>query len=310
MQALQSSLAYQLDERYCKKIPYKLAEYKKLNVDEFIFDDILRNSGVHIKDITSDVYCKLHFLYFLPEVAAFSQTVSKILQYVIISSKQLSQKANVDKIPVGSKIVKKNRIPNSGKNSKPKKSSSNILASFVAALTVITFVIFILGAYVGAFDSLMINRLAKSPKKVTEPVKPLDELPQQELLSEELEPAELHDEQSQELSLEELPEELLPEESSSEPLAEEKVEPVPPIKKKVIPIAKSDVYTGYDTSQEILNNDGLCEFTVDNTRNNMPVYVRIWDMKAKQPVRAFTIAQGEKFTALNLSPSTYEIRYI
>ena len=103
-------------------------------------------------------------------------------------------------------------------------------------------------------------------------------------------------------------------------VVEEKIKPEPvksePIKqnptpkpKKVEPIPKRGVYTGYDYSQEILNDDGLCEFTVDNTRNDMPVYVRIWDMNIRKPVRAFTIAQGEKFTAENLSPGRYEVRY-
>ena len=94
-----------------------------------------------------------------------------------------------------------------------------------------------------------------------------------------------------------------------EPTATQPKKQTPPPKKKVVPIPKRGVYTDYDYSQEILNNDGLCEFTVDNTRNDMPVYVRIWDMNVRKPVRAFTIAQGEKFTAYNLSPGRYEVRY-
>ena len=68
--------------------------------------------------------------------------------------------------------------------------------------------------------------------------------------------------------------------------------------------------TGYVYDHPILNDGGLCEFTVDNTRNDMPVYVRIWDVDAQVPVRAFNIAQGDKFTAENLSPGTYEVRYM
>lgn len=30
--------------------------------------------------------------------------------------------------------------------------------------------------------------------------------------------------------------------------------------------------------QELLNNDELCEFNVDNIKNDMQVYVHIWDM--------------------------------
>lgn len=76
------------------------------------------------------------------------------------------------------------------------------------------------------------------------------------------------------------------------------------------PIAKKNVITGYDSSKPILNDDGLCELTIDNTSNDMPVYVRVWDMNSYQPVRAFYIAQGEEFTAYDLTPSTYEVRYI
>ena len=296
LKALQLSLAQQLGEGYCKGVPYKIAEYKELDLGEFIFDDIVQNSGVRIKDISLDAYCELRFSWLPPEVAKFSQTVEKILQYVIIVSKQQSQKVSADKAPADSAKVKKDRTVNPDKsgNSKP------ILPILVAALLAINLAIFLLGAYLGAFDSLMVNRLAKSPTKVSEPVKPLDEPAQQELQPEEPPLEEL---ESEELPSEELIEEI-PEEPPEEP------EPTPLAKKKVIPIAKGGVYTGYDPTQEILNNDGLCEFTVDNTRNDMPVYVRIWDIKLKQPVRAFTIAQGEKFTALKLSPSTYEVRYI
>ena len=76
------------------------------------------------------------------------------------------------------------------------------------------------------------------------------------------------------------------------------------------PIAKNNVITGYDDTKPILNADGLCELTVDNSRNNMPVYVRIWDIKDNVPVRAFYISQGDKFTADNLSPGWYQVRYI
>lgn len=87
--------------------------------------------------------------------------------------------------------------------------------------------------------------------------------------------------------------------------------PKPVTKPKPIePVAKIGVMTGYDYEHPILNDDGLCEFTIDNTRNDMPVYVRIWDVGAQLPVRAFTIAQGDKFTAENLSPGTYEVRYM
>lgn len=81
-----------------------------------------------------------------------------------------------------------------------------------------------------------------------------------------------------------------------------------PAPKKITPVAKIGVVTGY-VSYPLLNDEGLCEFTIDNTRNDMPVYVRIWDVESQIPVRAFTIAEGDSFTAYNLSPGTYEVRY-
>ena len=76
------------------------------------------------------------------------------------------------------------------------------------------------------------------------------------------------------------------------------------------PIAKRNVITGYDSSKPVLNDTGLCELTIDNSRNDMPVYVRVWDMDSYLPVRAFYIAQGDEFTAYDLTPGTYEVRYI
>ena len=104
-------------------------------------------------------------------------------------------------------------------------------------------------------------------------------------------------------------------ETVAKPAPVEKPEPIvkpkPVTKPKPIePVAKIGVMTGYDYDHPILNDDGLCEFTVDNTRNDMPVYARIWDVTAQLPVRAFTIAQGDKFIAENLSPGTYEVRYM
>lgn len=86
----------------------------------------------------------------------------------------------------------------------------------------------------------------------------------------------------------------------------------PPAKKITVPSrpqAKIGVTTGYISGEPRLNADGLCEFTVDNTQNDMPVYVRIWDVNIGRPVCAFTIAKGDKFTAYDLSPGTYEVRY-
>lgn len=80
-------------------------------------------------------------------------------------------------------------------------------------------------------------------------------------------------------------------------------------KNKETAIPKSNVKTQYSKDEPMLNNDGLCEITIDNSKNDMPVYVRIWDMSSQSPIRAFTINKSEKFTAKNITPGKYEIRY-
>lgn len=79
--------------------------------------------------------------------------------------------------------------------------------------------------------------------------------------------------------------------------------------KKVEAIAKSDVKTQYVKDAPKLNDNGMCELTIDNSKNDMPVYVRIWDLSSNTPVRAFTIKKSSKFTAKDLTPGEYEVRY-
>ena len=84
----------------------------------------------------------------------------------------------------------------------------------------------------------------------------------------------------------------------SEPVAQ----PAPAEKPK--PVTKVGVMTGYVYEHPILNDDGLCEFTIDNKRNDMPVYVSIWDVEAQLPVRAFTVAQRRNQS----EPTTCKLR--
>ena len=100
-------------------------------------------------------------------------------------------------------------------------------------------------------------------------------------------------------------------EAAQEQPAPKSPAPKPPAPKPPAePVARSGVRTGYDPEQTRQNATGLCSVTVDNTQNNMPVYVRIWDMVRHTPVRAFYIRQGEEFTAENITPGLYEVRYI
>lgn len=73
---------------------------------------------------------------------------------------------------------------------------------------------------------------------------------------------------------------------------------------------KTGIKTGYVPNANILNTTGYSTITIDNTQNNAPVYVRLWSMGPNPyPVRTFTIAPNNRFTALSLTPGDYEIRY-
>lgn len=76
------------------------------------------------------------------------------------------------------------------------------------------------------------------------------------------------------------------------------------------PLPKKGVVSQYvpDTPQE--NTSGYSTLTIDNSKNSIPVYVRLWTSgNGAHPVRAFTVAQSSSFTLENLTPGTYEIRY-
>lgn len=75
------------------------------------------------------------------------------------------------------------------------------------------------------------------------------------------------------------------------------------------PIAKKDVITGHDLNHPVRNTEGLSKLTIDNSQNDMPVYVRVWSLSPSQPVRACYIRQGEKYTVEDLTAGWYEVRY-
>lgn len=80
------------------------------------------------------------------------------------------------------------------------------------------------------------------------------------------------------------------------------------IQKELTP--QSDIKTGYVPNTNILNTTGYSTITIDNTQNNVPVYVRLWSVgNNPYPVRTFTISPNNSFTALSITPGTYEIRY-
>ena len=73
---------------------------------------------------------------------------------------------------------------------------------------------------------------------------------------------------------------------------------------------KKGVVTGYVKGEPVKNNHGYSIIEVDNSKNKVPVYVRIWSLDGTpKPVRCFTIKEGEKFTAKNINPGNYDVRF-
>lgn len=75
-------------------------------------------------------------------------------------------------------------------------------------------------------------------------------------------------------------------------------------------IPKKGVISQYVPGAPQKNTSGYSVLKFDNSKNSAPVYVRLWTTGAGAgPVRTFTVASGSIFTAENLTPGTYEIRY-
>ena len=109
-----------------------------------------------------------------------------------------------------------------------------------------------------------------------------------------------------------------PTDSSSErampkqPIQQQPPSPTPPpaIPTPIPLIPKANVVTQYVPKQPQYNTAGYGEIIVDNSQNDFPVFVRIWNIDdIPKAVRAITIRQGDKFTAKAFDPGRYEIRY-
>ena len=86
-----------------------------------------------------------------------------------------------------------------------------------------------------------------------------------------------------------------------------KTVPVKPIPKLT---PKKGLVTGYVKGEPIKNNKGYSMIEVDNSKNAAPVYVRIWSLDGTpRPIRCFIIKEGEKFTAKNITPGNYDVRF-
>ena len=67
--------------------------------------------------------------------------------------------------------------------------------------------------------------------------------------------------------------------------------------------------SGYVKGEPIRHNNGLSLFEVDNTGTNRDAIVRIYYDGKKPASRSMLVKAGEKFTAKNLSPGNYKMRY-
>lgn len=72
--------------------------------------------------------------------------------------------------------------------------------------------------------------------------------------------------------------------TTSQSISTSRPQKASPQKTNETPSPKKNVVTGYDDNHPYLNDNGLCEITIDNTKNDMPVYARIWDMNKHKPV--------------------------
>ena len=73
---------------------------------------------------------------------------------------------------------------------------------------------------------------------------------------------------------------------------------------------KKGIISQYVPGEPVLNTNGYSTLTIDNTRNEAPVYVRLWSTgTTNSPIRTFTVAAKGIFTVEDIAPGTYEVRY-
>lgn len=68
---------------------------------------------------------------------------------------------------------------------------------------------------------------------------------------------------------------------------------------------------GYVDGYPLANANGLSEVTVDNSRNDSDVFMKLVSLSGANatPVRTFYIPAHGTFTLGNVTPGTYDIRY-
>ena len=69
--------------------------------------------------------------------------------------------------------------------------------------------------------------------------------------------------------------------------------------------------SGYIDGYERLHTNGLSSVTIDNSRNDSDVFVRLVHLGDTEaiPVRSFFVEQGRSFNVQDVAPGRYDVRY-
>ena len=67
-------------------------------------------------------------------------------------------------------------------------------------------------------------------------------------------------------------------------------------------------HSGYLEGYKVGNMGGNTELTLDNTRNAVPVYIKLFDVESRQNVRHVYVGIRDKFVLENLTAGNYEVR--
>ncbi len=95
-------------------------------------------------------------------------------------------------------------------------------------------------------------------------------------------------------------------ETKSNKSAKEKFQDAPANKKQV-KLEPIKLPHGYINGEPVLADDGISKFTVDNSQGDLDADVRLY--KEGVQVRAFNVQSGKVFTANDISPGNYKLRY-
>ena len=82
-----------------------------------------------------------------------------------------------------------------------------------------------------------------------------------------------------------------------------------PTQSKFVPVL--DKPTGYDPQYPRKNTSGICELTIDNSKNDFPVHVKLSlsNKSNDSAVRVFYVQKGETFKINKITPGSYIVKY-